>query len=263
MSETGGMNYKPFVIVLVLLVAAVLALTFSVDVNIVDQPGIRMVLPPQLGPWAGTELRFCHNTACSKEFTLSSLTQTNVCPSCGAELHTMSLAEYEQLPKDTEFLKGKYTNAGGEEVFVSIVLSGRDRESIHRPERCLVGQGNSIEKNYVLEAPVAGRKPLGVMVLETVRPQNGRSGKHALTGYYAYWFAGQGRETPRHWERMFWLGWDRIVHSVAHKWAYIALAGRREPGSLQFQEQIKKFAGLLYPELTLSEQQPSIAIGSR
>jgi len=251
-------NYKPFATVLALLALAVLALMFTVDVNIADQPGIRMVLPTHLGPWQGTELRFCHNTACSKEFTLDQLTQTNVCPACGAELYTMSLAEFEQLPKDTQFLKGKYTNAVGEEVFVSLVLSGRDRESIHRPERCLVGQGNSIEKSYVLGVPVAGRKPLGVMVLETIRPLGGRTGKRDIPGYYAYWFAGHGRETPQHWERMFWLGWDRIVHSVAHKWAYIAIAGRRDTESAQFQAQIKAFAGLLYPALTLDDRKPPL-----
>ena len=168
----------------------------------------------------------------------------------------MSLAEYEQLPKDTEFLKSYYTNAVSQEIFVSLVLSGRERESIHRPERCLVGQGSSIEKSYVIEVPLAGRAPLGVMILETLRQRDARAGRAEAYSYYAYWFAGQGRETPKHWERMFWLGWDRIVHSIAHRWAYIALAGRRAPQSVAFQEQVKDFVGLLHPALRLPEPPP-------
>jgi len=248
-------NSRTSLTVIILLALAALALTFTVDVNIADQPGIRMVLPAQLGPWRGTELRFCHNSACLKDFTLDQLTDPAKCPACGSELFTMSLAEYEQLPKDTEFLKGRYTNAASEEVFASLVLSGRERESIHRPERCLVGQGNSINKSYVLEVPLAGRKPLGVMVLETSRPVDTHTGKRELPGYYAYWFAGQGRETPLHWERMFWLGWDRIIHSIAHKWAYIAIAGRRDSAQL-YQDQISSFVGQLYPHVHLSTPAP-------
>ena len=251
------MNVRPFLTVIVLLALTALALVFTVDVNVADRPGIRMALPAQLGPWSGRELRFCHNVACLKDFTVDLLPQADTCPACGSELHTMSLAEYEQLPKDTEFLKSRYTNAVGDEIFVSLVLSGRERESIHRPERCLVGQGNNIEKNYVIEVPLAGRAPLGVMILETTRPRDTRAGKQELTGYYAYWFAGQGRETPQHWERMFWLGWDRIVHSIAHRWAYIALAGRRKPSSNAFQDQVKAFTGLLHPALMMPAPPPA------
>jgi len=249
-------NYRPFIVVLVLLALAVLALAFTVDVNIADQPGIRMALPARLGPWTGAELRFCHNAACLKEFTLDHLTDANKCPACGAELHTMSLAEFMQLPPDTQFLKSKYSNTDGEEIFVSLVLSGRERESIHRPERCLVGQGNSITKSYVLDVTLPGRSPLEVMALETSRLLEARTGKREVLGYYAYWFAGHGRETPRHWERMFWLAWDRIVNSVAHQWAYVALAGRRDAGSVKFQAQLKSFVGLLYPELVLHNPRP-------
>ncbi len=243
------MKYRQFIIVVVLLVLTVLALQFTVNVEMVDQPGIRMVLPPQLGAWRGAELRFCHNAACLKDFTLSQLVAPDKCPACGAELHTMSLVEYESLPKDTGFIKGKYTNAVSEEVFVSIVLSGRERESIHRPERCLVGQGNSIAGSHVVKVPLAGQAALGVMVLETTRPLDVRSGKRVLNGYYAYWFSGQGRMTPYHWERMFWLAWDRIVHSVAHRWAYIAIAGRRDAESKKYEAQIVSFSGALYPAL--------------
>ena len=255
------MKYRPFFIVLALLGLAVLALQFTVNVAVADQPGIRLALPPQLGAWRGTELRFCHNTACLKDYTLDQLRGSEKCPACGSDLHTMSLVEYESLPKDTGFLKGRYTNSVGEEVYVSIVLSGRERESIHRPERCLVGQGNSIDHSSVQKVPLAGQAPLGVMVLETTRPVDVRSGKHMVHGYYAYWFVGQGRVTPYHWERMFWLGWDRIVHSIAHRWAYIAVAGRRDADTPLFHEQIASFTTALCPALQLAATLPKTPPG--
>jgi len=245
-------KYKPFVTVIGLLALTALALMFTVDVSLVDQPGVRMVLPVRLGPWTGLELRFCHNPECQKDFTIDQVKKPDICPACGKPLHTMSLPEYEQLPKDTRFIKARYTNSAAEQVIVSIVLSGRERESIHRPERCLVGQGNSIDSSHVLAVPMAGRKPLGVMVMETTRPENKELHRPSWNGYFAYWFVGQGRDTPYHLERMFWLGWDRIVHSLAHKWAYIAVAGSRDKKTTAYQDQIKSLVGLLHPALVAS-----------
>ena len=47
------------------------------------------------------------------------------------------------LPADTGFSRKNYAFVADRtrDVFLSIVLSGRDRTSIHRPELCLVGQG--------------------------------------------------------------------------------------------------------------------------
>jgi len=248
-------KYKHFITVIVLLSLTALALMLTVDVRLVDQPGVRMALPPRLGAWTGRELRFCHNPDCLKEFTIDEVKKTDVCPACGKPLSTMSKPEYDQLPKDTEFIKAQYTNAAGASVMVSIVLTGRERESIHRPERCLVGQGNTILSSHVLAVPLAGRKPLRVMVLETSRPASQLLHRPAWDGYFAYWFVGQGRDTPYHLARMFWLGWDRIVHSVAHRWAYIAVAGHRDRNSRAYQDEMQSLVGLLQPAIVLQPQE--------
>jgi exosortase len=54
--------------------------------------------------------------------------------------------EREVLPPDTGFSRKSYVSLHNlnDRVFLSIVLSGRDRTSIHRPEICLVGQGWTI-----------------------------------------------------------------------------------------------------------------------
>jgi len=250
--------FKPFLTVFVLMTLAVLALIFTVDVRMEDAPGVVMDLPDVLaGGWVGNELRYCHNSECYDnpphfgQYYLRDLEIPDVCPDCGQELHKMSWAEYDALPKDTEFVKSVYTNADGGRVFTSIVLSGRERNSIHRPERCLKGQGNSIDKEYVLDVPLRGRKPLKVMVAELVRTYRGSDGKvKKYYSYYAYWFVGQDRETPRHLARMFWMGWDQVFRSVAHRWAYIAVSGDRDPEDDEpYKNQIREFVALLYPHL--------------
>jgi len=250
---------KPFFIVLFLMILTALALAFTVDVQLQDKPGIQMKLPDHFGSWIGNELRFCHNKKCyttSKTrgtYYLRDLVIPDVCPDCGEKLYTMSWAEYGALPKDTKFVKSVYTNAAKESVFASIVLSGRERNSIHRPERCLKGQGHSIMTEYILKVPLSGRKPLRVKVALLERPYRTSEGMKTYYSYYAYWFVGQDRETPSHYARMFWLGWDRIFHSRSHRWAYIAISSERDATGKAYEKQIIKFIQQIYPYILLKD----------
>ena len=149
---------------------AAFALLNFVDVDLKDQPGIRMELPEQAAGRTGRILRYCHAKDCRKQFYSDELGLDHVlCPSCGAPLFNMSFEEWEQLPKDTSFLKSKYGETTNDPVFVSVVLSGRDRESIHRPERCLVGQGLTISRRVVIPAELPDGKTIQLMVIEYQR----------------------------------------------------------------------------------------------
>lgn len=259
-------SFTPYLVLIGLMIVTALALAFTVDVTLSDKAGVSMRLPASLDDgWVGDELRYSHNPENPKQYRVSELSGLpNIDPVTGEKLFTMSLPEYEALPHDTEFVKSIYTNAAAEQVFVSIVLSGRERDSIHRPERCLVGQGSAIVNQHfwnvvapqIIEVPLEGREPLKVAVLETVRNYRGADGKReAYHGYYAYWFVGQNRETPSHYMRMLWLAWDRVAHSVSHKWAYIAIAGERgEQGSDAYKQRITDFVQKLYPHLLIEKQ---------
>jgi hypothetical protein len=257
--------YKPHLILIGLMIVTALALAFTVDVTLSDQAGVQMKLPASLdGGWVGDELRFSHNAENPKQYRVSELELPNIDPVTGEKLFTMSLPEYDALPHDTEFLKSIYTNDAGTNVFVSIVLSGRERDSIHRPERCLVGQGNTIVNQkfwnflvpQVIEVPLEGRQPLKVAVLETLRNYHDEKGERkTYYGYYAYWFVGQNRETPSHYARMVWLAWDRVINSVAHRWAYIAVSGdRKDETSKEYEQEIVDFVQKLYPHLLVKKQ---------
>ena len=238
---------KPFLTVVVLMCFAVLALAFTVSVRLDMKPGVKMELPEELDGWVGNELRFCHNpTKCAKDykdasFYLRSLEAPDTCPVCGDQLYNMSRSEYEALPKDTEFVKTSYTNDLGQSVFVSVVLSGKERDSIHRPQRCLRAQGNAVEDEYTLEVPLDGRDPLKVRVM--------LASKNNRFSYYAYWFVGQDKETPYHGKRMFWLAWDRVIHGKAHRWAYIAVSGERDAKGNEYKKEIIEIVQKLYPQL--------------
>ncbi len=246
-------SFTPHLILIGLMALMALALAFTVDVALNDQAGVRMDLPPQIDEWVGDELRYSHDSDNPKQYRVSELELPDIDPETGEKLFTMSYAEYEALPHDTEFRKSIYTNSAADRVFVSIVLSGKERDSIHRPQRCLVGQGNKLMGSERLKIPLEGRKPLEVDIIKMERHyQDEDSEMKTYYGYYAYWFVGQNRETPSHYWRMFWLAWDRVVHSVAHRWAYIAVSGQRlDNESEEYKQEIIDFVQKLYPHLLL------------
>jgi hypothetical protein len=245
--------FKPFITIIVLMLLSIVALAFTTDVKFDFVPGVKMELPEDVGGWHGNQLKFCHNPdLCAKEykdasFYVSDLVIPDICPNCGSVLYNMARAEKEQLPDDTEFVKSAFTNDVGTRLFTSIVLSGTARDSIHRPQRCLKGQGNNLDGEYDLEVPLEGRDPLTVRVIKTSRTFHTADGPKPYYSFYAYWFVGQDRETPSHYSRMFWLAWDRVVRSKANRWAYIAVQGEREPEGKAYEAEIIDFIQQVYP----------------
>ncbi|MBN2163751.1 MAG: exosortase-associated EpsI family protein [Pontiellaceae bacterium] len=247
--------FKPFLSIVIVMILSIFALAFTTGVELDFLPGVKMALPDEVGGWVGNELRFCHNAeACDRNYAhngvyVSELDIPDICPDCGEMLYNMSRAESEQLPEDTEFLKSAYTNDAGTRIFTSVVLSGTARDSIHRPQRCLKGQGNTLDGEYTLDVPIEGREPLKVRVIKTSRIYQGPEGQVTYYGYYAYWFVGQDRETPYHLGRMFWLAWDRVVRSRANRWAYIAVSGTREETGNDYESDVIDFIESVYPYL--------------
>ncbi|MEE9368971.1 MAG: exosortase-associated EpsI family protein [Pontiella sp.] len=246
---------KPFLSIIILMTLSIFALAFTVGVELNFIPGVAMQLPEKVEGWTGNELRFCHNPeSCARDyrdasFYVSDLEIPDICPDCADRLYNMARAEKEQLPEDTEFVKSAYTNDAGTRLFTSIVLSGTARDSIHRPQRCLKGQGNTLDGEYTLVVPLEGRAPLSIRIIQTSRTYRTTEGPVPYYSFYAYWFVGQDRETPYHLGRMFWLAWDRVVRSTANRWAYIAVQGVREAEGSDYEADLIDFVQQVYPHV--------------
>ncbi|HLP25841.1 MAG TPA: exosortase-associated EpsI family protein, partial [Acidobacteriota bacterium] len=137
----------------------------------------------------------------------------------------VSAVEREMLPLDTGYSRKNYVSLRDkrQQVFLSIVLSGRDRTSIHRPELCLVGQGWTIREagTHVF---VAGGVRVPATVLHVERDVTNARGEVAkLPALLVYWFVGADRIVASHWERVFYTSLDRVRHLQAHRWAYVLM----------------------------------------
>lgn len=247
---------KKYLILLALLVVTSITLAVSVDSSASDEAGIYPSLPDQVGDWVGDQIRFCQNPQHQAVYTESQLEDSTVCPSCGGELASMNLIEKTMLPADTIIVKKRYTNPNGRIILATIVMSGKERASIHRPERCLVGQGSEIASKHFVDVPFEGRGPFDVRILDMLKHVRASDGSpYAYGSYYAYWFVGKNRETASHYSRMFWMAADRVLYNKSHRWAYIAFSGDRnlEGDEQIYRDEIKEFASLAYPQMIVKD----------
>jgi len=129
--------------------------------------------------------------------------------------------ERELLPLDTGYARKLYVSLDDqrEQVFVSVVLSGQDRTSIHRPELCLVGQGWSIDSQA--QTVFDGQVPAVLLGLsrELMVPNQGMVQVPAL---FAYWFVGRDRVASTTVERLWHTALNRL-RLRPDRWAYVVV----------------------------------------
>jgi hypothetical protein len=179
----------------------------------------------------------------------------------------VSQSEHEVLPPDTEFagrtygMPGVPENDGFDRVTLKIVLSGREKRSIHRPERCLPGQGWSVIGSQVVDVPLKSGHPLQVTALLLTRPILSKTGEtRPLNFCYLYWYVGRKVSTPYSAIRVLLTNWDLIVHRSNQRWAYVIVAGfptdNLVPGGRtqeQTLDELKRFIALAAPTFIKAE----------
>ena len=118
----------------------------------------------------------------------------------------ISEAERTVLPADTEIDKRRYVSPDGE-FLVSVVVGGRSKSSIHRPELCLPAQGFQMASPRTVEV---GGVEWHVVTLAR---------KEASSMGFAYTFFNQdGYRTSSHLRRIFRDVWDRSMRGRIDRW---------------------------------------------
>ena len=233
-----------------LLLAALALMPTAGRIRNSDIAPVQAEPPPRVGEWTAERVRYCHQAGCRKEWRGASAAG-EICPACRGPLHSLSFLEFSLLPRDTSLHKAVYVATNRPSFVTSIVISSRERSSIHRPEVCLVGQGSELVHAFVHESPRAEGPPLRVTVLELVRRVPRADGEATeVPTYFAYWFAGpRRRETPSHYTRMAWMAYDRVVRGEASRWAYIAVGGSRSAQDRAYLGELDRFLRELAPSL--------------
>ena len=136
----------------------------------------------------------------------------------------VSQKERDTLPSDTEIVRMVYHTAVQDVATASIILSGSERRSIHRPEVCLTGQGWSLIEAKTIPITFAQGGQMLVRDLLIEKPVTLNNGaRRVARAHYVYWFVGNDVTTPGNWTRMWLSARDSVLRNVNHRWAYPAV----------------------------------------
>jgi len=153
-------------------------------------------------------------------------------PGFTSEVQPMGEAEKTMLPEDTKIEKRLYTGSDGHWYLVSLVVGGRHKGSIHRPELCLPAQGFLMTDPRTVE--VAGRAWRFITL-------DGGVGRPSIGFAYTF-FNQEGYRTASHTARIFRDVWDRSVHNRIDRWVMVTINSSRsdDPGLKSFLVRLKE-----------------------
>ena len=149
-------------------------------------------------------------------------------PGCAAYEPPVSDEEKKWLPGDTGILKRMYypefattsDEARQRSILATLILSGTDRRSLHRPEVCLDGQGWEIWDRKV-ETLQIGEETLEVMdfyLRKKVHQEDGTL--KPVRAHYIYWWVGKSTSTPLDFERILITVMDNMFRNINNRWGY-------------------------------------------
>jgi len=168
--------------------------------------------------------------------------------------------ELQMLPPDTVYGRRTYQAPDGVRMMISVVLMGTDRTSIHKPQYCLTGQGQSIihSEVFTLQIPRPHPYDLQVMKLTTASEARTKDGQVIpLRGLFLYWFVADGQLTAHHGERMWLMGRDLLTKGLLQRWAYVAYWAVCLPGQEDaLLERMKEFIAASLPEFQTTAGAP-------
>lgn len=208
-------------------------------------------LPERVGEWQAREVLVC--SLCLDELKeaawqrkepehpdsrmvyLPEEAPESLCP-----VHGVSLSETLEIPIDfvtrkvlppgTRFLRRWYRGAATAhtlpDVNVTVIISGSDKRSIHRPERCLQAQGWQIlsRDRWAVARTPSGPRDLTVtrlVVRHVWLTQEGNKAERKDVVFY--WFRGHNHLTGSNLKRLAYTAWDRMAHRLDYSWSYTLL----------------------------------------
>lgn len=187
------MENRKIVILICVTVAAALAGSFAAKVSVEPLPDVTPgIVPGQVGAWESSDIR-------------------------------INDIERELLPPDTEMVKKLYTGRGGKEIFVNIVISGKDRRSIHRAEVCLPSQGWVItgKKTILLSYRNFTGKEEYVDIQKLSVISNKKNVE--ISSLVLYYYIGGNRVTGNNLKRILFTVYDRLFKGRQTRWSYVVI----------------------------------------
>jgi hypothetical protein len=170
------------------------------------------------------------------------------------------------LPSDTSFGMRRYRAADGQIIDLRVVLMGRDRTSMHKPQICLTGQGwhindlASAQTTLHVQRPYDYELPVVKLVAGSVDAQN-----QPRSGIYVYWYVANDAlsASTSGFQRMWWMAKKVLTTGVLQRWSYVSCLTDCPPGQEEATfDRMKQFIAEAVPEFQLYPCSKTITVAS-
>lgn len=209
--------------------ALFLCVTTSGTPNI-SPPGLVLSLPESIGEYWGEELR-------------------------------MTDSERRNLDPEVELVRRHYRPFHGLPVTCTIVLSGADPRSIHRPEICFPGQGWSISNTEVIPIALESGRRIEATLLELARSEILPSGHPTFRrAFNIYFYVGSDTTVATRHGQISRSLLDGLFRNMTHRWSMVgvfaplSIEQSNNPLAEELAiEQLKDFIKQIIPEVMANE----------
>ncbi len=183
----------------------------------------------------------------------------------GRELE-MTIDEKNLLDEGVKLARTGYASATGRQILATVIMSGFEKRSLHRPEVCLPNQGWTVSDRMPISIHLEDGRDIDVMMMRVFRDVEPRPGVRIRTrAVNFYWYIGSdGVSCADHYEHIFLSYYDAVFRNIQHRWSmasiYVPLpeqqVGQEDPMlELGAVEDGRVFIAKLAPAFMLTREQ--------
>ena len=132
--------------------------------------------------------------------------------------------ELTGLADDVTILRNYYILKNGGQAVCSMVISGAERRSLHRPEICLPAQGWNVLGSNEFPIELADGRQLRAMLVQLQRDYKDEAGTmHRIKALNLFFYAGsEGVTTADYYDHVFKSYLHSLTRNINHRWALVS-----------------------------------------
>ena len=176
----------------------------------------------------------------------------------------MTAAEKNLLDEGVKLSRDVYASVAGRQIMATIIVSGFEKRSLHRPEVCLPNQGWTVTDRTPISLQLADGREISLMMMRIFRDVEPRPGERIRSrAINFYWYIGSdGTSCADHYEHIFLSYYDAVFRNLQHRWAMASIfvplpeqrVGQEDPlQELGAVEDARAFLAQLVPTFMLTK----------